>query len=150
MVEPQRVGGAHGARPIVRLRQGQRRLLMRQGHVGACIASSRKRLDEIGEFFRRHFLAPVFASDAVMLEPIIMNERRSRMLDWPADDAGRASGRDHASATTELRRTPMDGHSTSIVSPGFSQIGGSAFATFLIGVPVQMMSPALSVMKLVV
>ena len=123
---------------------------MRHGHVGARIAADPKLLDEIGEFFRRHFLTPVFAGNAVVLEPIIVNERRPRVFDRPANDAGRAGGRGHASATTELRSTPMAGHSTSIVSPGLSQIGGSDFGPFLIGVPVQMMSPALSVMKLVV
>ena len=43
--------------------------------------------------------------------------------------------------------SPISGHSTSIVSPGLSQTGGSTFGVFLTGVPVQTMSPALSVMK---
>src|SRR5579864_4094093 len=90
------------------------------------------------------------AGDAVGLQPIIMNERRARMFDRPADDAGGADGRGHASSTTVLRRLPICGHSTSMVSPGFSHTGGSTFGPFFTGVPVQITSPALSVMNEVV
>ncbi len=45
------------------------------------------------------------------------------------------------------RRSPA--HSISMVSPGLSQTGGSALGSFLTGVPVEMMSPGLSVMNVV-
>ena len=150
VVEPERIGRADGARAIVRLRQRERRLLVRHRDVGADITARTEFFDEIGKLVRRHRFAAVFAGDAVEFEPVIVNERRARMFDWPADDAGGACSRDHASSTTELRSTPICGHSTSIVSPGLSQTGGSTFGPFLTGVPVQMTSPALSVMKLVV
>ena len=148
-VEPEGVGGADGVGAIVRLRQCQRGRLVRQRDIGAHIAPRREIFHEVCELFRRHRFTPVLAGDAVMPKPVIVNERRARMSDRPADNAGRARRRCHASSTTELRSTPMSGHSTSMVSPGLSQIGGSAF-TFLIGVPVQITSPALSVMNVVV
>src|SRR5579863_7855448 len=150
VVEPQRIGGADGTRAIVRLRGGERRFLMRHGDIGADIAARGERFNKCAELIGRHRLAAVFAGDAVGFQPIIMNKRRARMLDRPADDTGRSRRRGHASSATVLRSTPISGQSTSMVSPGFSHTGGSAFAVVFTGVPVQMTSPALSVMKLVV
>src|ERR1700733_11177274 len=149
-VKPQRIGGADGAGARVRLRAFERRLLMGHGYIGAGIAARGERLRKGAEFFRPHGLGPVRAGNAVSLQPVIMNEWRPRMLDRPADDASGALAPRHASSTTVLRNTPISGHSTSIVSPGFSHTGGSTFGVFFTGVPVQTTSPALSVMKLVV
>ena len=137
------------ARPLVRLRQREGRFLVRDGHIGTDIAARSKRADEGCELFLAHRLAAVFAGNSVALEPIVMNERRARMLDRPADHARGAASRGHVSSATELLSTPIAGHSISIVSPGLSQTGGSALASFFTGVPVEMMSPGLSVMKVV-
>src|SRR6185437_5799554 len=129
--------------------QRERRFLVRHRDIGAHITARRKCAHELGKLVRRHRLAPVFAGDAVALEPIIMDERRARMRNRPANHTRGARPRVHASSATALRSRPMSGHSTSMVSPGLSQTGGSAL-TFLIGVPVQMTSPGLSVMNVVV
>src|SRR5487761_24736 len=123
---------------------------MRHGDVGADIAVCGQRLQEGAKAIGRHRLATVSAGHAVGLQPVIMNERRARLLGRPADDAGRSRARRHASSATVLCSAPISGHSTSMVSPGLSQTGGSTFGVFFTGVPVQMTSPALSVMKLVV
>ena len=65
-------------------------LLVRHRDIGADIAARGERLHEGSEFFRRHRLAAVFAGDAVAFEPVIMNQRRARMFDRPADDASGA------------------------------------------------------------
>jgi hypothetical protein len=54
-----------------------------------------------------------------------------------------------ASSTTGLVSVPMPGTDTSTVSPGLSQRGGSNRAPAPTGVPVTMMSPGLSVVKIV-
>src|SRR5579862_3771131 len=97
-VEPQRVGRADGARAIVRPRGGQRRFLVRYCDVGADIAVLRERFHECAEFLRADRLAPIIAGDAVLFQPVIMNERRARMFDRPADDASGASACVHAEA----------------------------------------------------
>src|ERR1700722_19544184 len=148
--DPQRVGGADRFGALVRQRIGQRLLLVRHRDIGADIIARVQRLHEGFEFVRRHRLAAVFAGDAVSFQPVVMNERRARMFDRPADDASGADGRGHASSTTVLRRMPICGHSTSMVSPGFSHTGGSTFGPCFTGVPVQITSPALSVMNVVV
>src|SRR5215475_4247324 len=135
---------------IVALRQSEGGFFVRHRDVGADIAALPQRLDESAKLLRRNRLAPVGAGNAVKFEPIIVDQRRTRMFDRPADDASGADGAAHASSTTLLRSTPISGLSTSIVSPGLSQTGGSDLPVFFTGVPVQMTSPALSVMKLVV
>src|SRR5271163_322439 len=122
---------------------------MRHRHVGADITTRSERSRERRKLFCRHQFAPVFSGDPISPEPIIVNERRARVFDRPADDARRADGRCHASSATELRSTPMSEHSISMVSPGLSQTGGSAFGSVLTGVPVEMISPGLSVMNVV-
>src|SRR5262249_48934339 len=156
-IEPERVGGADRARAIVRLRPGQCRFLVRKNQIGADIAARGKRLQKTVQLIRRDRLAPIrprpvhprriLPRHPAGLEPVIVKERRRRMFDRPANDA---SGRAHASSTTELRSTPISGLSISMVSPGLSQTGGSDLPVFFTGVPVQTTSPALSVMKLVV
>ena len=59
-VEPQRVGRSNPFGAIVALRQRERRLLVRNGHIGPDIAVLGETGDERLEFFRRHRLAPVF------------------------------------------------------------------------------------------
>src|SRR5580658_2276236 len=148
--DPQRVGGADRLGALIWQRKRQRLFLVRHRDIGADIIARVERLHKGIEFVRRHRLAAVFAGDAVSLQPIVMNERRARMFDRPSDDASGADGRGHASSTTVLRRMPICGHSTSMVSPGFSHTGGSTFGPFFTGVPVQITSPALSVMNVVV
>src|SRR5262249_53911624 len=122
---------------------------MREDQIRADIAARRERPQEVVKLIGRDGLAPVLARNTTGFQPIVMNERRTRMLDRPADDASGGRGSGHASSTTELRSTPISGLSTSIVSPGFNQTGESDLPVFLTGVPVQITSPALSVMKLV-
>ena len=81
--------------------------------------------------------------DAVLLDPVIINQRRARMLRRPPDYA---NGFGHCSRATRLRSTPIAGHSISSVSPGFNHCGGSVRFN-LTGVPVAMMSPGFSVMN---
>src|SRR6516164_9597008 len=149
VLEPQRVDGPDRARARVRLRQRKRRFLVRHRNVGAHITAGGEGGNEGAEVFLAHRLAPILAASTVTFEPIVVNEGRTRMLDRPADHTGGADSRGHASSATELRSTPIAGHSISIVSPGLSQTGGSALASFFTGVPVEMMSPGLSVMKVV-
>src|SRR5262249_25874466 len=125
------------------------RFLVRDRHIGADIAARGERVDEGSKFLLAHRLTAVFAGDAVSLEPVVVNDRRARMLDRPADYANCAANGDPVSSATELRSTPIAGHSTSIISPDLSQPGGSALASFFTGVPVEIMSPGLSVMKVV-
>src|SRR5580700_8175500 len=148
--DPQRVGGADRLGALIWQRKRQRLFLVRHRDIGADIIARVERLHKGIEFVRRHRLAAVFAGDAVSLQPIVMNERRARMFDRPSDDASGADGRGHASSTTVLRRMPICGHSTSMVSPGFSHTGGSTFGPCFTGVPVQITSPAFSVMNEVV
>src|ERR1700740_1299139 len=121
---------------------------MREDQIRADIAARGKRLQKVAKVSRRNGLAAVLARNAVGLEPIIVNERRTRMFDRPADHA--SGGGRHAPSPTGLCSMPISGLWSSIVSPGFSQTGGSDLAVFFTGVPVQITSPALSVMKLVV
>src|SRR4029077_18882997 len=107
---PKRVGGADSARRIVRFRPGQRRFLMREDQIGADIAARGKRLQKVAKVIRRNGLAAVLARNAAGLEPIIVNERRTRMFDRPADHA--SGGRSHASSTTEFCSKPISGLST--------------------------------------
>ena len=58
----------------------------------------------------------------------------------------RATDRLNALAT-ELRNTPKPSASTSTMSPGFSQTGGLSRAPAPVGVPVRIMSPGTSVVK---
>src|SRR5690606_22197399 len=51
------------------------------------------------------------------------------------------------SSMTPLRSVPMPSASTSTTSPGLSQTGGSSRAPAPVGVPVMMVSPGTSVVK---
>ncbi len=70
VVEPQRVGGADGARLGVGLGQAKGGVLVRHGNVGADVAMSREIGDEGLEILGRDFLGAVVARDAVVLEPV--------------------------------------------------------------------------------
>src|SRR5207302_8819001 len=59
-------------------------------------------------------------------------------------------GRDHRSSATLLRSTPISGTSTSTTSPRLSQRGGVKRAPAPVGVPVAIMSPGLSVVKVLI
>jgi hypothetical protein len=53
----------------------------------------------------------------------------------------------HASSATPFRSVPIPSASTSTTSPGFRKTGGSCRAPAPVGVPVTMMSPGTSVVK---
>src|SRR5262245_52148109 len=86
--EPERVGGADRARTIVRLGQGQRRLLVRHRDVRPDVAALQEARDESRELIRRHRLAPVLSIEAVLFDPIVVNERRAGVPDRPTDHTG--------------------------------------------------------------
>src|SRR5450759_1399028 len=146
-IVPQRIGGADRARALVRLRQRKRGLLVRDGDVAADIAVLAQMRDELGEFIRRHRLAPVFGVEIMLLDPIIVDQRRARMRRRTGHDADCLTFFAHASATTLLRNTPICGTSISTTSPGLSHTGCSRPGPSFTGVPVTMISPDLSVMK---
>ena len=62
-------------------------------------------------------------------------------------DNGLCSQRHYASSTTLFRSTPISGTSTSTTSPGLSHFGGLWWPPAPVGVPVQIRSPGLSVVK---
>src|SRR5674476_1356839 len=128
------------ARAVVRLRQRKHRLLVRHADVAADIAMLAQMRDELGEFFRRHRLAPVFGVEIMLLDPIIMDQRRARMRRRPGHDADCLAFLAHASATTLLRNTPICGTSISTTSPGLSHVGCSLRGASFTGVPVTMIS----------
>ena len=138
-------------RPRARVRPASRAAsaasLVRHGDVGADIAARAQDFDEIGELGRRHRLAPVFGVDVVLLDPVIVDQRRARMLDRPADDTCRLARFVHCSATTVLRKMPISGTSISTTSPGLSHSGSPLDRPSLAGVPVTITSPGRKVMK---
>jgi len=60
-------------------------LILNRG--GADIAARAEVRQERGELLGRHRLLAVFARNAVLLDPIVMDDRRARMSGRPADDA---------------------------------------------------------------
>jgi hypothetical protein len=44
--------------------------------------------DEIAELLRRYCLAPILGIEAVLFDPIIVNERRAGVPDRPTDHTG--------------------------------------------------------------
>ena len=84
---PQRIGGADGAGPRIRHCQRQRALLVRDGDVGADKAVGRQMQHEFGKAFRRHRLDIVAALNAKRPQPVVMDQRRTRMRRRPSDQA---------------------------------------------------------------
>ena len=72
---------------VVRRRQRQRPLLVRNGDVGADEAAQRKPQHEIRELVGRHRLDDVAAFDAERPQPVMMDQRRARMRRRPSDQA---------------------------------------------------------------
>ena len=81
--------------------RGEGRLLVGQRDIAAGEALLAQRAQEIGDVARLDGMAHVAAVDAIALQPIAVDQRRARMRDGPADDAGAYHVVDH-SARPEL------------------------------------------------
>src|SRR5262245_49773381 len=90
---------------IGRFHQLSRPLFMRYGDVASDVAALAKSCEKGIESVRRDGFPYILAFEAVMLQPIIVDERRARMFDWPADDATAI----HAGNQSLLRRKESSG-----------------------------------------
>ena len=111
ILEPQRVGRADRAGALVRLRQRQRALLVRNGDVGADEAAQRQAEHEILELVGRHRLDDIAALDAERPQPVMMDQRRARMRGRPSDQArggGSCSTRRSSWLRCRARLSPPD------------------------------------------
>ena len=79
--------------------------LVRHGHVAAGEAIGSQSLDESAEILRFDRETGVASSNAIGLQPVAMNQRRARMGNRPADDAGL----DHDAISPSLRRKSSSG-----------------------------------------
>ena len=87
VLEPQRIGRADRARARIRLRQRERALLVRKCDVGADEAAQRQPEQEILELVGRHRLDDIAALDPERPQPVMMDQRRTRMRGRPSDQA---------------------------------------------------------------
>src|ERR1700722_4592048 len=93
---PQRIGGADRAGARVRHRQRQRTLLVREGDIGADETLRRQMQHEFGKTLGRYCLDIVAALDLERPQPVMMDQRRTRMCRRPSDQA-RCAGSGHGS-----------------------------------------------------
>ena len=115
---PQRIGGADRAGALVRLRQRQRALLVRNGDVGADEAAQRQPEHEILELVGRHRLDDVAALDAERAQPVMMDQRRARMRGRPSDQA-RGGGFGHGNnLLNDVDGRDQPGHDDQFIFPG--------------------------------
>ena len=108
-VEPQRVGRSdRSCRLVGHRRKPQRRLLVRKGDIGAPIAMLLERAEKPRQILGPHRFLLVSAVDAVLLQPVAMDQRRAGMLDRPADDTG-AQHEPYPSMTPSRRSVSRSG-----------------------------------------
>src|SRR5690349_23657083 len=89
LLVPQRVGGTdRSRRPMSASGRGKGGFLVRQGDITAGKAQPAQIVEKGGYVFGTNRLFAVATGDAVLVEPIAVNERGARMRHWPADDAG--------------------------------------------------------------
>src|ERR1700740_186681 len=105
---PQRVGRADRAAPRVRHRQRQRALLVRQGDIGPDETMRRQMKYEFGKAFGRDRLDIVATLDLKRAQPVMMDQRRTRMRRRPSDQAcGAGSGHGSPSPPVMSALSPM-------------------------------------------
>ncbi len=118
LLHDDRIHCANPARKIVdAVEQGKDRLLVRCGDVAAPKAERRNAAHRGFEFFGRHGKQHVAAGNAVVAEPMVVNDRRARMRHRPPQKARNSEG------------VPVGGHSllprSVLIAVAPEQVGGS-------------------------
>src|SRR4051794_35437203 len=105
VLDPERVDGLEPPRPVgQRIGKLERGLLVRDGDVAAPKPFSLKAAQEIGEIGGQYLDALVGAVQAVLAQPVAVDQRRTRMLDRMADD--KSFWRGHARSPKRLSPLP--------------------------------------------